>query len=235
MKVALAALCSLSLLACSAPQTAEETPPKDTENKTGYYGSYVSPGYKSWGHDTPPGKYAMPGDRAVELDYIIRGLADEMFKNQNSQTKNTPIAVTSLANMDDLQNTNWLGLAISEAFIHELHVRNMPVIDHKLTGKIKVTPDGDFVFSREWQDLKARIPVYRIFTGTMSRNSEGVIVNLRTINMQNYLVESTARAFVPNRLLTGGVNSLDTANKGIYIQRHSEPNGELGRKVELVK
>ncbi|MCE2571570.1 hypothetical protein K6Y21_08785 [Motilimonas eburnea] len=177
----------------------------------------------------------MPGDRALELDYIIRGLADQLALNRDPNASKTPIAVTSITNMDDLQNTNWLGQAISEAFIHELHIRELPVIDFKTTGKIKVTPEGDFVFSREWDQLRSKIPVYRVFTGTMSRNDEGVIVNVRTINMQSLLVESTGRAFIPNRLLVGAKNSLNPAKNDGYIQRHSVPTGVAGRTVEFVK
>ncbi|MFO6421819.1 FlgO family outer membrane protein [Motilimonas sp. KMU-193] len=199
-----------------------------------YYGGFVSPGYRSWKQE-PKRREAMPGDRALELDYIIRGLADQLALNRDPNASKTPIAVTSITNMDDLQNTNWLGQAISEAFIHELHIRELPVIDFKTTGKIKVTPEGDFVFSREWDQLRSKIPVYRVFTGTMSRNDEGVIVNVRTINMQSLLVESTGRAFIPNRLLVGAHNSLNPAKNDAYIQRHSVPTGVEGRTVEFVK
>ncbi len=214
------------------PQNATASANAPTHSQ--YYGGFVSPGYRSWKQE-PKRREAMPGDRALELDYIIRGLADQLALNRDPNASKTPIAVTSITNMDDLQNTNWLGQAISEAFIHELHIRELPVIDFKTTGKIKVTPEGDFVFSREWEQLRSKIPVYRIFTGTMSRNDEGVVVNVRTINMQSLLVESTGRAFIPNRLLVGASNSLNPAKSNNYIQRHSVPSGVNGRTVEFVK
>ena len=214
--------------------TALPTSHADNEAKQQYYGGYVSPGYRSWRQAPPQRRDAMPGDRALELDYIIRGLADQLALNRDPNASKTPIAVTSLTNVDDLQNTNWLGQAISEAFIHELHIRELPVLDFKTTGKIKVTPEGDFVFSREWSQLRSKIPVYRIFTGTMSRNDEGVVVNVRTINMQSLLVESTGRAFIPNRLLTGSNNSLHP-KEDAYIQRYSVPTGVNGRTVEFIK
>ncbi|WP_233053126.1 FlgO family outer membrane protein [Motilimonas cestriensis] len=207
----------------------------DNEAKSQYYGSYVSPGYRSWRQVEPKRPDMLPGDRARELDYIIRTLADQLALNRDPNASKTPVAVTSLSNIDDLQNTNWLGQAISEAFIHELHIREVPVIDFKTTGKIRVTPEGDFVFSREWDQLRSKIPVYRIFTGTMSRNDEGVVVNVRTINMQTLLVESTGRAFIPNRLLIGAKNSLNAGNNDAYIQRFSVPSGVNGRTVEFVK
>ncbi|MCV5721312.1 FlgO family outer membrane protein, partial [Escherichia coli] len=74
--------------------------------------------------------------------------------------------------LDTLQDTNWMGQQIEESFIYELNRRGEVVVDFKLTGSIKVTPQGDFVLSRNYKELSSRLPISRILVGTFSRNSK---------------------------------------------------------------
>ncbi|WP_216820084.1 FlgO family outer membrane protein, partial [Zoogloea sp. LCSB751] len=85
-------------------------------------------------------------------------------------------------------------LQIEESFIYELNRRGEVVVDFKTTGSIQVTPSGDFVMSRNYKDLSARLPISRILTGTFSRNSQGILVNARIIDLRTKMVETTAQS-----------------------------------------
>ena len=66
----------------------------------------------------------------------------------------------------------------------ELNRRGEVVVDFKTTGNIQVTPQGDFVMSRNYKDLSSRLPISRILTGTFSRNQQGILVNARIIDLR---------------------------------------------------
>lgn len=140
-----------------------------------------------------------------QLNGIVSVMADELFKTRLAGEA-FPVAVASFVNLETLDKTNWLGLQISENFIHELHRRGELVMDFKLTGVIQVTKSGDFVMSRDWKKLAKSMPISRVLTGTMSHNEEGIVVNARLINLRTRLVEATSQGFV-SRDLVGGVTS----------------------------
>ena len=77
-----------------------------------------------------------------QLNGIVSIMADELFKTRLSGEA-FPVAVASFVNLETLDKTNWLGLQISENFIHELHRRGELVMDFKLTGVIQVTKSGE--------------------------------------------------------------------------------------------
>ncbi len=171
----------------------------------------------------------------MTLNRMVSDMADRLVKTKiPGNTILSPIAVTSFVNLSTLESTNWLGEQLQEDFVHELHRRGEVVLDYKITGSIKVTPEGDFSMSRDWTELSKRIPAARILTGTMSRNDMGVVLNMRIINMRTRMVEATAQGFVPNDLLKGNLDS----GRSVYITKGMIVRGEYsvdqyGRAINM--
>jgi TolB-like protein len=174
-------------------------------------------------------------ERGMALNKIVSTMADRLFvtKVPGNNVLN-PIAVTSISNLSTLENTDWLGLQLEENFVHELHRRGEVVMDYKVTGSIRVTPEGDFTMSRDWKELSKRIPVGRVLTGTMSRYALGVMVNMRIINMRTHMVEATAQGFVPNDILKTrlGAMPMVTVTKGMVV-RGEYGYDQYGRAVSM--
>jgi len=173
-------------------------------------------------------QYRFTGEKSLLLTDIVSKMSDQLLFNLPAGYYDEAIALTSLVDLSEHYETNWLGQTISELFIHELHIRNLRVLDFKLTGNIRVTPKGEFALSRNWKELNKSIDVFRILTGTMSRNEEGVILNVRIVNSVTNFVESTTRAFIPYELFVGG--KYDYRNRKYYSRDSSAIN-----KVKLVK
>jgi len=185
----------------------------------------VKTGSNGYGH-----LYTFQGKKSLILSEIVSKMADQLLYNYNDQYHNSSLALTSLVDLNDYNNTSWLGQTISEQFIHELHIRQLRVVDYKLTGSIQVTPAGEFAVTRDWKKLNKNVDVGRILTGTISRNEEGVIVNVRIVNAIDNAVESTTSAFIPERMFVGGVYDYRPRN---YISRNSGNNNRvLVRLVE---
>lgn len=174
-------------------------------------------------------------DKGLVLNRMVSDMTDRLFTTKIPGNNTlSPIAVTSMVNLSTLESTNWLGQQLEEDFVHELHRRGEIVLDYKITGSIKVTPEGDFTMSRDWTELSKRIPASRILTGTMSRNDMGVVLNMRIINMRTRMVEATAQGFVPNELLKGSLDSgrAVIVTKGMVV-RGEFPYDQYGRSITL--
>lgn len=181
-------------------------------------------------HNT--GYHSFSGERSVILSEVVSEMAEQLLSNLPVNSRKQSIALTSIVDLKDHQITNWLGQTISEQFIHELHVRNIKVVDFKLTGNIQLTPQGEFALTRDWQKLNKQIDVQRILTGTMSNNDEGIMLNVRIVNIDTSIVESTSSAFIPGNMFIGG--DYDYQDKR-YISRNAKTLGDKVKLVQLVK
>ena len=176
--------------------------------------------------------YSFNGEKSLILTEVVSKMADQLLYNFPRRYYSEAIALTSMVDLNDLRVTNWLGQTISEQFIHELHIRNLHVIDFKLTGNIQLTEQGEFALTRDWKRLNKNVEVQRILTGTMSRNEEGIIVNARIVNVDSNRVESTSSAFIPHSMFVGG--EYDYQSKK-YYSRNSNLAQQRKSQVRLVK
>jgi TolB-like protein len=176
--------------------------------------------------------YSFNGEKSLMLSEVVSKMADQLLYNFPKKYHNETIALTSIVDLNDHTVTNWLGQTVSEQFIHELHIRQLRVIDFKLTGNIQLVEAGEFALTRDWQKLNKNLDVQRILTGTMSRNEEGMIFNIRIVNANTNLVESTSSAFVPHSMFVGG--EYDYQNKKYYA-RDSRLISSNKPQVRLVK
>jgi TolB-like protein len=141
------------------------------------------------------------------INDVVKGLAYQMLSNSSFVNVKTPVAVTSFVKLDDLETTNWLGNQLAESFVHELQRHGLVVIDFKTTGHIRVTKEGDYVFSRDWKELPERQIIDYIVAGTMVEQESGILVNARMIGIQSKVVVATAQSFIPNWVLGDEINS----------------------------
>ena len=132
------------------------------------------------------------------INDVVKGLAYQMLESSSFVNPKTPIAVASFVNLKDLESTNWLGNQLSENFVHELQRHGLVVIDFKTTGHIRVTKEGDYVFSRDWQELPERQIIDYVVAGTMMKQENGILINARMIGMQSRVVVATAQSFIPS-------------------------------------
>jgi TolB-like protein len=135
------------------------------------------------------------------INDLVKGLAYQMLESSAFVNAKTPVAVASFVNLNDLESTNWLGNQIAENFVHELQRHGLVVIDFKTTGHIRVTKEGDYVFSRDWKELPERQIIDYIVAGTMLEQEDGIIINARMIGIQSHVVVATAQSFIPSWVL----------------------------------
>jgi TolB-like protein len=113
------------------------------------------------------------------------------------------VVVASFVYLDSsLQSSGYLGNQLAEYFINDLQQIGLPVSDHKLTG-LTMNSKGDFVFSRNINQIQDPIDIDYVFSGTMHKNNRGVIINARLMDFNTKGVIASSSKFIPNLLLEG--------------------------------
>ncbi len=135
------------------------------------------------------------------LGHYVEQMAMQMV-GSNPPVLTSPIAVASFVQFDStLTRTDILGNQIAESFIYELQQYGMPVVDYKVTGSIRITPRGDFAFSRDVRELAEDQAIGYILTGTVIRAKGGVIVNARIVGLTSKVVVASTKTFIPGFVL----------------------------------
>ncbi|MBU1309678.1 MAG: hypothetical protein KKE30_09125 [Gammaproteobacteria bacterium] len=152
------------------------------------------------GHSAPDQFYRQ--QPITTVNEYSRNIVHELMQQHQALDDNAMVAVTDLSYTDStLDQGSLFGHHFSEAMIYDLHRFGVPVLDYKATDYIRVTPDGDFVLSRNFEELKAELPIKYVITGTMTMHQQGLLVNARLIQIDTKRVISAARTFVPNHIV----------------------------------
>lgn len=152
-------------------------------------------------------------------DYV-QNMAQDLIANMEYLTDKTPVGVTNFALVDsDLQKTNLLGYQLAESFMHELHKFRIPVIDFKATQYIRVTDSGDFLLSRDFLELKNRVAIDYILTGTMTKHQGGYLVNARILGMESKAVVASAQMMIPFYIADALMPTNEELMDGVKVSR----------------
>lgn len=136
------------------------------------------------------------------INHYVRGLMHELVGNVKYVNDSTPIAVASFVMLDsNLQKTNLVGNQIAESFVHEVHKFGLPVVDFKTTDFFRISNDGDYIFSRDYMELRTDIPVDYVLSGTMTKHQKGYLINARIVGMKSKAVVASAQGLIPNYVI----------------------------------
>lgn len=204
MKIAMYGLTVVLLSACTGTARID-TPPIPTVNveyekaqpnfSQTTTPTYQQPYYPESMWQAPPRQYR--SNYQLLGNYVSR-MASELVRNLSPSFFVKPIGVVSFVNLDStLQTTNLAGNQIAEEFITEIRQLGLPVVDYKLTGDIRVTESGDFVFSRNAGELKQKIGINNVLTGTLIWHEGGLIINARIIDLETNAVLAAGKGYIP--------------------------------------
>lgn len=116
---------------------------------------------------------------------------------------NFTMGVASFVYLDsELQHTDVFGNQLAESLMHEATQFGIAVTDFKMTDSIRITPEGDYVFSRDFLELTQHYPLSVILSGTLARHQGGLLVNARIINVMDKKVLGSAQTFIPDAVVS---------------------------------
>ena len=167
--------------------------------------------------------------REHDINHYVRGLMQDLVANLQYVNSTTPVAVVSFVMLDsDYNDANLLGIQIAESLIHEVHKFGIPVIDFKTTGFIRVTEQGDFAFSKDYEDFSGEMPARYIVGGTMLKHTDGYLVNARIVGVKSQAVVASAQSFIPNNvsdpiLMRSAAPKSPNINKNVKLESVALP------------
>ena len=85
---------------------------------------------------------------------------------------------------------------------------------------MRVTPSGDFVFSRDYLELNQDQNFNYVLAGTLVSHQGGVLVNARIIGLASKAVVGTAQGFIPQSVVDALNSSYRT--DGIMLKQASK-------------
>ncbi|MFM2482589.1 FlgO family outer membrane protein [Celerinatantimonas sp. YJH-8] len=138
-------------------------------------------------------------------DYVA-GMAQQMLNSARYVNPSTPIGVASFVALNDLRQTNVFGMQLAESFVYEMQQHGMSVIDYKATGFIRITPSGDFVYSRNVKELAKEQPIQYLLVGTYTRTSYGYMVNARIVGAESKVVVASAQQLIPTQVYNNAMD-----------------------------
>lgn len=152
------------------------------------------------------------------INQYVRGLMHQLVDNVKYVNESTPLAVTSFVLLDsDLQTTNLVGNQIAESFIHEVHKFGLPVLDYKTTDFFRISDDGDYIFSRDYMELRSDLPIDYVLSGTLTKHQKGYLVNARIIGIKSKAIVASAQGLVPDYAIKSLQNT--QKNDGIPLRQ----------------
>ncbi|PAJ75156.1 hypothetical protein CJF42_06600 [Pseudoalteromonas sp. NBT06-2] len=142
------------------------------------------------------------------INHYVRGIMHGLVDNIQYVNSQTPIGVTSFVFLDgDYEKAPLIGNQLSESFMHELHKFGIPVIDFKTTDYIRVAPSGDYIFSRDFLELKGNLPIKYVLGGTLVRHESGYMVNARIVGVKSKAIVASSQGLIPSHAVKALLSS----------------------------
>ncbi|ABZ75986.1 conserved hypothetical protein [Shewanella halifaxensis HAW-EB4] len=130
------------------------------------------------------------------INHLSQQMVNELVRQNDSLRPDQPLLVSTPVLLSDMTSTNALGLQYQQGLIAALHDHQFNLIDINVSDALKVTPTGEFILTRDWQQLAADLAVEHVVVSTMSLSTQGVALNSRIVNVTNNRVVSAAQSFV---------------------------------------
>lgn len=172
----------------------------------------------------------LPSTSAV--NHLALQISNELVKQNDALLPTQPLLVATPVMLESLHGSNELGLQLQQGLIAAMHSHQFNLVDINVAQNIRVTPEGDFLLTRDWQQLPTDLPVEHVLVSTMTKTTQGVIVNSRIVNVTNNRVVSASQASYELEALTSVAKPSEKVySEGGMLYRHSE----MGQgKVSLI-
>ncbi|EDQ00724.1 FlgO family outer membrane protein [Shewanella benthica] len=166
------------------------------------------------------------------INHLSEQIVSELVEQNDELGSDQPLLVATPVLLDSFNETNAVGLQLQQGLIAALHARKFNLVDINVGDNIRVTPNGDFLLTRDWQQLPAGIAVEHVLVSTMSLNTRGLVVNSRIVNITNNRVISASQGTFNINELAGYLKASEkiTSRDGLLYR---DPVGG-SRQVQVI-
>lgn len=181
---------------------------------------------------TPPKPSLVDGNGlppTAVINHLAQRIVTELVKQNDALRSDQPIVVATPVLVGDLNGTNALAQQLQQGLMTSLHSFQFNVVDLNLADGLRVTSDGDFILTRDWQKLSKDLPVGHLVVSTMSVVTNGMAINTRIVNISNNRVVSASQTFVTQKELANYMQPSEqiVSQNGILYRQASPGMNEV--------
>ena len=160
------------------------------------------------------------------INHLSQQMVNELVRQNDSLKATQPLLVATPVMLNDLASTNELGLQYQQGLIAALHDHQFNLVDMNVAETLRVTTEGDFILTRDWQQLPADIDVRHVLVSTMSPSKAGVAIYSRIVDVSNNRVVSVSQSFVPVSAMADMLNHSEKVVSENGLLYRSESQGQ---------
>lgn len=133
------------------------------------------------------------------INHLAQRIVTELVKQNDALRSDQPIVVATPVLVGDMNSTHAMAQQLQQGLMTSLHHFQFNVVDLNLGDGLRVTADGDFILTRDWQKLSTNLPVEHLVVSTMSPTTNGMAINTRIVNVSNNRVVSASQTYVTQK------------------------------------
>lgn len=162
-----------------------------------------------------------------EVNYFTQRVVNELVSRNDALRPDQPLVVSTPVLLGDFGQSNALAAQLQQGMMAAFHLHQFNVVDLNVADSLRVTADGDFILSRDWQQLPTGLPVEHLVVSTMSLTPTGMAFNSRIVDVTNNRVVSAMHSFVSaEQLPTYLVKSDKVVSKEGVLYRYQNTGEE---------
>ena len=119
-------------------------------------------------------------------------------KSQVVIDRGKPLLVTSIVNVNKLEESSGPGRMITEQISGRIVQLGYTTIEPKLRNSLSIQGSGELILSRDVKLLKANYPAQAVVSGTYAIGSEQVHINLKLIELSESRILSSVDYVIPS-------------------------------------
>ncbi|MGI2001585.1 FlgO family outer membrane protein [Shewanella frigidimarina] len=130
-------------------------------------------------------------------------LVNELVLQNDALRPDQPLLISTPVMTSNFNTTNELALQLQQGLLAAFHAHEFNLVDLNVATNLRATEQGEFMLSRNWELLRADLPVSHVLVSTMTLTPEGIVFNGRVVNVTNNRVLSAVQSFVAGSSLSG--------------------------------
>ncbi|WP_217125522.1 FlgO family outer membrane protein [Hydrogenophilus thiooxidans] len=142
----------------------------------------------------PPRQVTTPSHSVAEA---LNLMAEQLDANTKHKSAYPAVLAATFVNLDRIDDTAPLGRLLTEGLVARLQVRGWNLYDVRLSKAVAVTPEGEFVLSRDPKRLEYQYAAAAALTGTYSVTSNEVILHARITDVATGVVVASSEVRLP--------------------------------------
>tara|TARA_B100001094_G_C18191170_1_gene807348 strand:- start:3701 stop:4561 length:861 start_codon:yes stop_codon:yes gene_type:complete len=154
----------------------------------------------------------------------------QLMSNIDLLSSREPMVVTTPVLASNFHEKVTLSHHLQQSFMSALHEYSFVLVDMNVADFIKVKPSGEFLLSRDWENVSGDIDVQMALVCTLVPDMKGMSINTRIVNVHSRRVIASSQVYVNVEEMTNflRISHLITKNpSGVLEQNEKEGMQEI--------